>query len=175
MNTPTWSRWGARGTVIVLLVVAYATIWRPARAVLTRHLAYPVLTSVDTERARTFNPTLKAGGLSIALRSSEPSVSGGAFRAPVGILFLLPALFLVAFFPYRPYWFYFWGVHLVLGLLQLGAVALGVGWTDWGFVLNSFLRGYVVQGVSLAAPIVALYLSRTAPPSGVAASRPHSL
>ena len=160
MSTRDCSQWGTATVLAALLVAAYVAVLRPARVILTCHLSYPSLEAIETERAQRFRIKLRDGNLSIGLRSSTPSVAAGSFRAPAGILFLLPALFLVAFFPYRPYWLYIGGFHLVLGALQLGAVVMGLGWTDWGFTLNRFLNGYLIQGGSLAVPILALYLDR---------------
>jgi hypothetical protein len=144
----------------VSLVVLYFAAWRPARALFVRHVAYPTLTAIETERADTFRYPFKRGALRIGLRSSDPGVVPADYHAPAGRDFLLPALLLVVLFPYRPYWLYLWGFHLAVGACFLGLIAAGIAWTDGAFVLQRFLERYVVQSLSLGAPLLALAYDR---------------
>lgn len=157
------SRWGGRSVLTLLLFFAYTNAWRPARVLLTENVTHPVLSSIDTQRARTTSLTLAAGGLTIRLNAHSPERSPPGYRAPVGILFLLPVLILAFFFPFKPYWFYFWLFHLGLGTFELGMMALGIGWADWGFVVYRFSRRYLSQGLSLAIPVLALYAEKIGP------------
>lgn len=141
----------------LLLVGVYVVLWRPGRAMLVKHVAAPALQAVGTSRADRF--TVASGGLMAQVRA--PAREGGraeqvgSFRAPAGaVLWLVPAMMLIAHFPRRPYWAYLWLLHLVLGLLSVAALAAGLAWGDAGFVANGFLRAYVVPAVSFAAPVL---------------------
>ena len=160
MNSWSWTRWGARGLLAVALIALYFTAWRPARALLTQHVAHPVFTSIDTERSRQFQYTFERGALRIGIQPAQSGIDAANYRAPAGSDFLLPALLLVLLFPYRPYWLYFWGFHLGVGALFLGLIALGIAWADWTFALHQFLGKYVVQALSLGAPLLALAYER---------------
>jgi len=70
---------------------------------------------------------LSGDGLSVSVSPTDSDLPSGGLRAPAGILFLGPAVLLALFFPRRPFWLYFLSLHLVLGALELGAAALGVG------------------------------------------------
>ena len=63
-------------------------------------------------------------------------------------------------FPYRPYWLYLWGFHFAVGFLSPGLVALGVVWTDMAFGLQRLVGQYVVQALSLGAPLLAFAYER---------------
>jgi hypothetical protein len=160
MSSLSWRRWGASGLLAIGLIVAYVTAWRPARAVLMQHVAHPVLTSIDTERSRQFRYAFQRGALRIGVQSPQPGVASTKYSAPAGRDFLLPALLLVLLFPYRPYWLYFWGFHLAVGVLFLLFTALGIAWADAAFALKQFLKQYVVQALSLSAPLLALAYER---------------
>jgi hypothetical protein len=160
MRSLSWNRWGAGVLLAVSLIVVYFTAWRPARALFTQHVAYPALTSIDTERSRQFRYAFRRGALRIGIRSTQPGVDSTKYSAPAGRDFLLPALLLVLLFPYRPYWLYFWGFHLAVGVLLLLLVALGITWADAAFALKQFLEHYVVQALSLSAPLLTLAYER---------------
>ena len=117
-------------------------------------------TSISTERAASYNMNLSGDGLSVSVSPTDSDLPSGGLRAPAGILFLGPAVLLALFFPRRPFWLYFLSLHLVLGALELGAVALGVGWADWGFVVQRFLHVYVLKGVSLGSLSWCSFLGR---------------
>lgn len=176
MLARSWWRWAAAGGLAAGLIVLYSTAWRPARALLTQHVARPLLASVDTERGSTFRYTFKRGALRVGLQSSRPGINPPDYHAPAGRTFLVGALLLVFLFPTRPYWLYFWGFHLAVGGLVLGLFVLGVAWTDAAFALQRFLEHYVVQALSLGAPLLALAHERdlfstpARPPPGDASS-----
>lgn len=155
MSSVSWTRWAVGAVLAAGLVAVYFTAWRPARALLTQHVAHPALTSIETARGRRFQSTFRRGSLRIGLHSPQPGVGATDYHAPAGRDFLLPALLLALLFPYRPYWLYLWGFHLAVGALFLGLVALGIAWTDAAFVLQRFLEAYVVQALSLGAPLLA--------------------
>lgn len=156
MRSRSWSTWLAAGGLAAGLLAIYFTAWRPARALYTEHVAYPLLSSIETERASTFEYAFKRGALRVGLRSSRANVGATDYHAPAGRTFLLPALLLALLFPYRPYWLYLWGFHLAVGALFLGLAALGIAWADAAFLLQRFLERYVVQALSLGAPLLAL-------------------
>jgi len=149
-------RWAAAVSLAVGLVVFYFTAWRPARALLTQHIAHPLLTSIETDRSRAFRYHFERGSLRIRIRAPQLEGDAPDYHAPAGRTFLLPALLLILLFPYRPYWLYLWGFHLAAGVLFLGLVALGVAWVDGAFVVQGILEKYVVQALSLGAPLLAL-------------------
>lgn len=156
MRFHSWRRWATAGALGLGLVVFYFTTWRPARALFTQHVAHPLLTSLETERSRAFRYDIRRGALRIGLRAPRLTSAAADYHAPAGRTFLLPALLLAVLFPYRPYWLYLWGFHLAVGVLFLGLTALGVGWIDGAFLLQGFLEKYVVQALSLGAPLLAL-------------------
>jgi len=156
ISRTTLRAWIERSLLVGLLLAAYIWVWRPARAWIGTNVLVPAVQSVETERARSFDVAPQPLGVSV---SSE--TMGTGMRAPGGILFLLPALLLVAAFPRRPYWLYLWGYHLGLGALLLGTLCLGVAWADGAFTVHQFLKGPVRTGTSLAAPILAVWVSRS--------------
>ena len=153
------------GLAVVLLAL-YITVVRPARLWMAEHMAYPLLASVDTPRAETLEiartprrpdavwavPVRLGGGPEAAIRDHRDDVAEWA--APVGVIFLLPAMFLVAAFPTRPYWVWLLGYHLALGVVSLGVFAVGVGWFEPAFALYTFSRTYLAEAVSLVVPLL---------------------
>jgi hypothetical protein len=94
-----------------------------------------------------------------ALGNQDPAEfvreNGGAeWAAPVGVLFLLPAMFLLVAFPTRPYWLYLLAYHVVLGLVSFGVFVVGLGWFEPAFQLYLFARTYVAETVSLVVPLL---------------------
>ena len=160
MRPLSWNRWGAGVLLAVGLIVVYFTAWRPVRALLTQHVAYPAFTSIDTERSRQFRYAFERGALRIRIQAAQSGVVSTKYSAPAGRDFLLPALLLVLLFPYRPYWLYFWAFHFGVGALLLGLVTLGIAWADWAFVLHGFLGKYIFQALTLGAPLLALVYER---------------
>ena len=172
MISRSWSRWAVGAVLGAGLLLLYFSAWRPARALLTQHVVHPLFTSIETERADTFQYSFARGALRVGLRSSRPSINAPNYHAPAGGDFLLPALILVLLFPYRPYWVYLWGFHLVVGALFLGLLAVGIAWSDAAFALQHFLEHYLAQALSLSAPLLALAYERDvfAGPAGPSSS-----
>ncbi len=148
-----WQRILLGLAMAALLLVAHVTVWRVARNAFAVHVAYPLVASIDTERAHGF--VLDAASFErtlVAVRAGEEYV----YRVPANMDYLLAALVLIAVFPRRPYWVWLWLVHLALGGLALVAFALGIGWTDAGFAADTFLRLYAARAASLLAVLAAL-------------------
>lgn len=148
------------GLAAVLLVV-HMTGWRAARNAFTRHLAYPIVAAVDTERAAQFR--LDATSFDRTL-TATPILEGGPadveraveiYRAPANLDYLLAGLVLIAVFPRRRYWLGLWGVHVALGIVALAAFVVGVGWAEIGFRAGDFVRVYLARAASLVALLVA--------------------
>ncbi len=141
-----------------LLLVAYVAAVRPARAWLAAEVALPLFASIDTPRARSFDvarPQRQATAVAAAPRGEGPASEGAAlWAAPVGVLFVLPALFLVYAFPTRPYWLYLLAYHLVLGAVAGVVFGIGLGWFAPAFSLYTFSRTYMTEAVSLAVPLL---------------------
>ena len=138
----------------VLLLLVHLTAWRVTRNAFVTHVAYPLVAAIDTERAATF--ALDATSFDRTITAARAGGEEEVYRAPANMGYLLAALVLIAVFPRRPYWFWLWLVHLVLGGLALAAFALGVGWTDVGFDAGLFLRVYATRAASLLAVLAAL-------------------
>jgi hypothetical protein len=78
--------------------------------------------------------------------------------APTGVVFVVGSVFLLALYPTRLY-----GVHLglyqwLLGGLMLGALAIGVGWADWGFTVFDLLEADIYRGTNLGLPLLVAWL-----------------
>lgn len=129
-----------------LLFVGYWTAWRPARTVVLNQVAVPVLQwSAPTEAA----VQARGGPVRIAL----PGDTETSVPAPAGIPFLLPALFLIAAFPKRPYWALFWVGHCMLfGLVVASWSAALMQWPG-AAVLAGFLQTYGVDLYSIGVPV----------------------
>jgi len=148
----------ARLLLIGLFLGAYALLWRPARAWLARHAMGPVLAQVETTRARQFDINTDLDRVvEVRHPSSEQPVA--ALVTPTGFLFVLGTTFLLALRPRRPYWLYLGLFQWLLGGLMLGSMAVGMGWTDWGFTAHAFIREMVYPGTSLALPLVFVWMS----------------
>ena len=175
--------WGA--LFAVLLLGAYVGGVRPAREWTAARVAAPLFRSIGTPRARAFTivrpsdyvpgnqpeavfavetARLDAGA---AAGKAPPDVIREAVRegegvaywvAPVGVLFLLPALFLIFVFPTRPFWAVLLAYHLVVGAVSLAVFAVGLGWFAPAFSLYLFTRTYLTESVSLVVPLL-LYLA----------------
>lgn len=130
-----------------LLFVGYWTAWRPARAIILNEAAVPVLQwSADHEEQ--VRPT--AGPVRLEL----PSGADRSMPAPAGVTFLLPALFLVAVFPDRPYWLIFWAGHCLLFVFIMLAWAAALMHTPGAEPIAGFLQTYGVDIYSMGLPII---------------------
>ena len=144
-----------------LLVVAYLVALRPAREVFAQHVAYPIFASIDTPRSAQFDvvqPERRPEAVFVLPRGARDEQGVIVWAAPVGVIFLLPAMFLVVAFPTRPYWLYLLAYHLVLGLSTIALFGLGIGWIPAAFNVHQFARTYVSEGISLTVPLL-LYLA----------------
>ena len=157
-----------------LLFAAYVVALRPARVWSARSVAKPAFEHIDTPRARSLQIlqtddrpeavfALPSGMTSLAVseRVQQPDVA--QWVPPAGILFLLPALFLIAAFPREPYWLYLLGYHLAVGLVSFGVFALGVAYSEAAFDLYRFSRTYLTEAVSLAVPALIWLRARASP------------
>lgn len=180
-----------------LLLVAYVYGVRPAREWTAAHVAAPLFASIGTPRAQRYSivrpsdyvpgnqpeavfaietARLEAGA---AAGKAPPDIVREAIRAgqgvaywvaPVGVLFLLPAMFLLVAFPTRPFWLVLLGYHLVVGAVSLAVFAVGLGWYEPAFRLYLFTRTYLTESVSLVVPLLLYLAARGAGP--LAPARP---
>lgn len=171
--------WGL--ALAVLLFAGYVFGMRPARWWAAEHVAHPLLQTISTERARSFevvriarrpdavfalpraalgavpaDPPALDAALDAFVRTQDPP----QWAAPVGVLFLLPGLFLIALFPDRPYWAWLLAYHVVLGVVAFGAFALGLAAWAPAFKLYTFARTYLAETVSLAVPLLLALAAR---------------
>jgi membrane protease YdiL (CAAX protease family) len=82
--------------------------------------------------------------------------------APTGVLFVIGSVFLLALYPTRPYWLYLGLYQWGLGGLMLGALAMGIGWAEWGFTVYDLLQADIYRGTSLGLPLVFAWLEARA-------------
>ena len=137
-----------------LLLAVHMSAWRAVRNAFIPHVAYPIVASIDTPRAKSF--VLDAESYDRTITAVRAGRETDSYRAPANMDFLLAALVLVAMFPRRPYWFWLWLAHLALGGLALAAFVVGVGWSDAGFAAGTFLRLYAARAASLLAVLAVL-------------------
>ena len=139
-----------------LLLASYLIVLRPAREWTTQHVAYPVFAAVDTPRAQTFTVAIpdRRPEAVFAIPEGAGEESRIVWAAPAGVIFLLPAMFLIAAFPLRRYWLWLLAYHVGLGATTLVFFALGLGWIPAAFDLHQFARTYVSEGVSLTVPLL---------------------
>lgn len=65
MRSRSWSAWLATGDLAASLLALHLIVWRPARALCTKHVAYLLLSSVETERTGNFEHTNEVPCVSI--------------------------------------------------------------------------------------------------------------
>ncbi len=169
-------RWLRGIGLAVLLLAVYVVALRPARLWVSAHLAAPALQQIDTPRARTLalvriarrphcpiplpGPGLTPDVSDAGLQGVEQDAEPPPWAAPVGVIFLLPAMFLAALFPSRPYWAYLLAYHVVLGLTSFLVFAAGVAWWAPAFGVYTFARTYLAETVSLAVPLLLALAAR---------------
>lgn len=130
---------------------------RPVREVVAQYVAYPIFAAVETPRSAQFDvvqPARRAEAVFVLPAGAETDDGRVVWAAPAGVIFLLPAMFLLAAFPTRPYWIYLLGYHAVLGIGTIVLFALGIGWIPAAFDVHQFARTYVSEGVSLTVPLL---------------------
>ena len=155
---------------MVAMLAAYIGLVRPARLWTAEHVALPLFESIETPRAAQYVvaraperpdavyaiPRARADGRDPRQLAREGGTA--EWSAPVGVLFVLPAMFLVFVFPTRPFWLVLLGYHLIVGAVSLGVFAVGLGWFEPAFQLYLFTRTYLTESVSLVVPLL-LYLA----------------
>lgn len=147
-----------RVLIIGLFIGNYVTVWRPVRDWASAHVMAPLLAEVDTPRARQYAVSgERARAIEIRPVAGTELVAGMA--APTGLLFVIGSVFLLALYPTRLYWVYLGLYQWLLGGLMLGALAVGVGWADWGFVLFDLLETDIYRGTSLGLPLLFAWLA----------------
>jgi hypothetical protein len=139
-----------------LFTAVYLLLAPPARRWTAEVVVAPILGAVSSRVDVTPRPSppsvaVEAGG--------EPVV---VYSVPLGILFFLPALLLVALAPDRPWWLVHAAVLLVLGALDLAVVAAGLRWGGGWLTLHAFIDGYVIRPASIAVPLLLLHRGRAA-------------
>lgn len=154
-----WCRAHPRVTGLIfaaLIAVSNMVLLRPAREVLTRDIAFPLFSLIATERAQTIKIKLHPQiSKAILVTTSRREVRWGA---PVGTLFALAAMFLVAVFPFKKYWLYLLLYHVVLGITGMLLFMVGIAWLDLAFDVYDFSRTYFAETVSIAIPVL-LYIA----------------
>lgn len=161
----------------VLLAAFYVVALRPARLWSARHVAYPLFASVETPRSARFVLAVSPNRPDAVYAVPRADYDGrdpqqlereflgvAEWAAPVGVLFILPALFLVVAFPTRLFWLGLLGYHVAVGVVSLGVFAVGLGWFEPAFQLYTFARTYLTESVSLVVPLLLYLAARGAGP-----------
>ncbi len=147
-----------RVLIIGLFIGSYVTVWRPVRDWASAHVMAPLLAEVDTPRAQQYAVSgERARAIEIRPVAGTELMAGMA--TPTGLLFVIGSVFLLALYPTRLYWVYLGLYRWLLGGLMLGALAVGVGWADWGFVLFDLLETDIYRGTSLGLPLLFAWLA----------------
>ena len=141
--------WLHRAALAGLLLAAYLWAWTPARTAWVEHGAAPLLTLAAGPGAEV---TARPAAHTIRVRISDDN--SFRYRAPAGVKFLLPGLFLILIAPARPRLGAFFGGHLALGALALGLAAAGLAGLPAGLGLAGFVQTYGVDAYSLAVPTI---------------------
>lgn len=143
--------------LVGLFIGSYVTIWRPVRDWASAHVMVPLLAEVDTPRARQYVVSGEQAR-AIEIRPATGTDPGVGMAAPTGLIFVIGSVFLLALYPARLYWIYLGLYQWLLGGLMLGALAVGVGWADWGFLLFDLLETDIYRGTSLGLPLLFAWL-----------------
>ncbi len=143
--------------LIGLFIGVYVIVWRPARDWASGHVMAPLVAIVDTPRARQYVVS-GAPPRALEIRPATGSTPVAGMAAPTGVLFVIGSVFLLALYPTRLYWVYLGLYQWLLGGLMLGALAIGIGWADWGFTVFDLLETDIYQGTSLGLPLLFAWL-----------------
>lgn len=153
-----------------LLAVVYLTALRPARVALATHVAAPAFEAIETEGSDRYivEPSPRGGAdvyvVPVDAETDDERQAGTAvWASPLGALFVVPAMFLVAVFPDRPYWLYLMGYHLVVGVVASLVFAVGLSVFEPAFALYTFSRTYLTETVSLVVPLLLWLAGRDVP------------
>jgi hypothetical protein len=157
----------------ILLGMAYFQVVRPVRYFVAEHVAYPALQAVETQRAeaytllridrrpaavwalpRSLAPTPPQTDAEADALVREHEAAAAQWVSPVGVMFIMPALFLIALFPSRPYWLWLLGYHVVIGVGGFVVFAVGLAWLEPAFKVYLFSRTYLTESISLAVPLL---------------------
>ena len=174
---PRWARrrrvrWPLGLGLAAVLFVAYYGAVRPARVWLAESVAGPVFASLDTPRAQGYQLEQPPGRRSVVwavprdATPAERETRRAQWSAPLGALFLMPALFLIAVFPLRLYWLVLLVYHAVLGVAAFVAFYVGLGWFAPAFMLYEFSQTYVTETISLVVPLLLWLAGRRADAAG---------
>jgi hypothetical protein len=133
--------------LVYLLLAPPARRWTAEAVVAPALSALPAASAVDvTPRADPPSVLVSSAGAELA-----------AYSIPLGFLFFVPALLLLAVEPTRQYWLYFAAYLVVLGLVDFAAVSAGIQWGRAGFVLHQFIDSYLIRPTSIALPLWMLF------------------
>lgn len=170
------------GILALLLLAAYVYGIRDLRTAYVESVVVPVLSAalsssctpdarVDARGTIALVGVSRSSSTEQAPPSSDPAASQSApsltYHAPMGILFLLPALVLAGWAPAEPYWAYLALWHVVIGAAGLGAVLLAVTGADAGADVYRLIHEYIVPMTSLGAVPLALFQRRAKPDHAV--------
>ncbi len=134
-----------RATFVALFAGICLVLWRPVHDWAATHVVAPALSQVDTPRARQYS--VVGEGRDVAVyRSSSDRVA--LLNLPTGGVFVFAGMFLIAVCPYRPLWLYVAAYQFGLSTLMIGALTIGIGWSEWGFRVFHLLEGEFYQGTS---------------------------
>ncbi len=143
--------------LVGLFIGGYVTVWRPVRDWASGRLMAPLLAEVDTPRARQYVVS-GAPARALEIRPATGATPIAGMAAPTGLLFVIGSVFLLALYPTRPYWLYLGLYQWLLGGLMLGALAIGIGWAEWGFTVFDLLETDIYRGTSLGLPLLFAWL-----------------
>jgi hypothetical protein len=148
------SHWVYALVLMGLLVGAYVTLLRPARVWVGREVMTPIAQKVVASECRASAVPL---GVAVHCQARQFSRS---MRVPGGVLFVVPAMLLIFFFPGRPYWLWLGGYVVLLGAVSYLAFCIGAGGATAGFTVAGFLQGDIRLATCLGSPVIALWLTR---------------
>ena len=148
MGRRTGRDWALGLGLAAVLFAAHVGPWRAARDALAERVTYPAAEAVAAG-----DVVLRLEPRSVV--ATDASGRDWRWRTPANVEYLLAAVVLIAAFPRRPYWWWLWGAHLVLGAAALAAFALGVGGVTAGFVVAAVAAEYLAPALSLGALVAA--------------------
>lgn len=139
--------WIHRAVLVGLVLAAYLYAWTPVRTAWVEHGAAPLL-------SMTTDATVTARSQAHTVRVQPANAPGITYRAPAGVKFLLPGLFLLLIAPGRSRLGLFFGGHLLLGAFALLVTMAGARGMPGGFGPAEFVQTYGVDAYSLMVPVL---------------------